>query len=566
MEEEVKHDPYASQTATSSAYNTQQTPYAPLNTQAYAPNSITGGMQASTSGVYDPYKPSASTSSPVSAYAPPAQTNTYNSYQPKLSGVHGNAHVEPPARSFSPYDPPVAIVSNPNVYKPAAPVLTASLSYSVPSVVPSMSNRPPPAPAFSRMKTSTAYDPPMIPVTKAMSRPASAAAVSAPFAPSAPSGLGISGMGPAHHAPPGVTPPPPVGPPRGPSRVASPANALPHPPARKPQQAPSALAHPTISNAYDPPALPVMPNRPASRVATPVMTGLGSPQSPAGGVLHQSSALPPPPSRTASAMTAPPRAPPRQPPPPAQPALPSRIVTLDVPIIQAEPPTPDNESPRPVTSATLYAPPAQGAYPAPPKISQPPASQRISQPRAAPVAAPPLTYGVPAPNYQAPPFSRQSSSVKGVFVPSPSKEAVPAPFPNENHARMNADEVAPAEEATGTDSNEREEHVSIVFQATDYADRRRYRNRTRMTLQLRREMDRTLKTPEAHSTTEKMKENSPITVCNPSSRVPSCSTTLLRHPHRQQPRRPNHQFMRSRRMIRMRPNLRLLSAHRRTHR
>lgn len=523
-------------------------------------------MQASTSGVYDPYKPSASTSSPVSAYAPPAQTNTYNSYQPKLSGVHGNAHVEPPARSFSPYDPPVAIVSNPNVYKPAAPVLTASLSYSVPSVVPSMSNRPPPAPAFSRMKTSTAYDPPMIPVTKAMSRPASAAAVSAPFAPSAPSGLGISGMGPAHHAPPGVTPPPPVGPPRGPSRVASPANALPHPPARKPQQAPSALAHPTISNAYDPPALPVMPNRPASRVATPVMTGLGSPQSPAGGVLHQSSALPPPPSRTASAMTAPPRAPPRQPPPPAQPALPSRIVTLDVPIIQAEPPTPDNESPRPVTSATLYAPPAQGAYPAPPKISQPPASQRISQPRAAPVAAPPLTYGVPAPNYQAPPFSRQSSSVKGVFVPSPSKEAVPAPFPNENHARMNADEVAPAEEATGTDSNEREEHVSIVFQATDYADRRRYRNRTRMTLQLRREMDRTLKTPEAHSTTEKMKENSPITVCNPSSRVPSCSTTLLRHPHRQQPRRPNHQFMRSRRMIRMRPNLRLLSAHRRTHR
>jgi hypothetical protein len=452
VEEEVKHDPYAQNA--SNAYNSQQSPYAPAPVQSYAASAPTG-ISASNSA-YDPYRPSASTSSPVNAYAP-QPSNAYNSYQPKSSGAHVRGQVEPSTRSYSPYDPPVAIVQNPNVFKPAAPVLTASSPYSVPSV-PSMPSRPAPAPALNRMKTSTAYDPPMIPVTKALSRPASAAAVSAPFVPHVPSGLGISGVAAHHPPPPGVTPPPPTGPPRGPSRVASPANVT-HPPTRKPQQVPSTLAHPTLPNAYDPPTLPIMPNRPASRVATPVVAGLSSPQSPAGGVMQQNSVLPPPPSRTASAMTAPPRAPPRQPPPSVPPARQTSEIIHDVPIIHAEPPTPNYETPTPVTSgspSSLYAPPTQGAYPAPPKMSQPPSAQKVSQPRA-PLAAPPLTYGVPAPNYQAPPFSRQSSSVKGVFVPSPSSEAVPPPFPNENHARMNSVDMANQGESRGM-----EDQVSFV--------------------------------------------------------------------------------------------------------
>lgn len=457
VEEEVKHDPYAAQTASSNAYNPQPTPYAPAHAQSYAPSPLTSGVSASTSA-YDPYRPAASMSPLVSAYAPAAASNAYKSYQPKVSGAHVHGQVEPPARSYSPYDPPAAVVSSPNVFKPAAPVLTASSPYSAPSV-PSMPNRPAPALALNRMKTSTAYDPPMIPVAKALSRPASAAAVASPFAPSVPSGLGISGVGSAHPPPPGVTPPPPAGPPRGPSRVSSPANVATHPPVRKPQQVPSALAHPALPNAYDPPALPVMPNRPASRVATPVTTGFGSPTSPAGGSVHQGSALPPPPSRSTSAMAAPPRAPPRQPAPPVKPAPPPREVMLDVPIIQAEPPTPEYESPGPATSgspSSLYAPPTRAAYPVPPKIAQPPPAPKVSQPRAAPLGAPPLTYGVPAPNYQAPPFSRQSSSVEGVSVRSPSGEAAPSPFPNENHARMNS-----IDKAHQAGSPAIEEHVSF---------------------------------------------------------------------------------------------------------
>lgn len=49
-----------------------------------------------------------------------------------------------------------------------------------------------------------------------------------------------------------------------------------------------------------------------------------------------------------------------------------------------------------------------------------------------------------------------------MFVSSPSKEAAPAPFPNENHARMHADEAAPTEEAAEPDHNGTKEHVSIV--------------------------------------------------------------------------------------------------------
>lgn len=430
----------------------QLPPYVPTANNAYqSSGSITSGVQASTSA-YDPYQPSVPVSASTSAYTPHS-TNAYVPFQqqPTLAHATASAPLDPISRTYSPYDPPAAVVSQAtaNIYKPAAPVITATSPYAVPSSANTIPARPAPPPALNRMKTSTAYDPPMIPMAKALSRPASAAPVITPFgAPTLPPySLANNGPSNAYSVPPGVTPPP-VGPPRGPSRVTSPANVGLHsafsPPPRKPQQAPSALAHPMVPNAYDPPTLPVMPSRPASRVATSNVPGSGMLLSPTGSVGQQMNVLPPPPPRSAPTLTGQPRGLPGVAHPPStRTATHNTDVTPGLPRIQAEPPTP-NEEPqqRPVASppSTYAPPPAEHAYRAPARTSPAPPSSRT--PQAPPLqvrANSPLSYGIPPPNHQAPPFSRPSSGMDIGQKRPQSADALSVHYLNENLARMNLD-------------------------------------------------------------------------------------------------------------------------------
>lgn len=88
--------------------------------------------------------------------------------------------------------------------------------------------------------------------------------------------------------------------------------------------------------------------------------------------------------------------------------------------------------------------------------------------------------------------------MKGVFDRPLSRDAVPDHYPNENHARMNMDDVAPAEETTEMGSIPTEEQVSLAGQSAETlltfgGFRKRIRTRSR----LQQEMNLKLKTRKA---------------------------------------------------------------------
>ncbi|KAJ9112057.1 hypothetical protein QFC22_006351 [Naganishia vaughanmartiniae] len=435
------------QVPSSSSYNpTPHSTYAPPTTTFnYAP---TANAATNAPVTYDPYKPApAAPSTSRSAYSPVSQSSGFNAYQRPITAAPSHGQVNPPARTFSPYDPPAKIVSQAHVFTPPAPVLTAEPAFQ-PSLRRSATR---PIPALTRMKTSTAYDPPMIPVTKAMSRPASAAPVITPFAPfGLPGSVSTPSVGTDHRPPPGVTPPPPSGPPKGPSRVTSPASIAGHnmarPPQRQSQPVPALVPHPPTPNAYDPPTLPAMPNRPASRVAAAAL-GMGGAPAVASPVGQQAPLPPPPISRSVSAMNPPPRAPAsatRSPQVRSQTQLPLQPVlgNYEHPPSQPAPPAVNAYSP---AHANHGLPPQHMSLPrpakaAPPTVSQPP---QYGQP---PRASSPAFHGIPPSHYQPPPFSRPSSGMNGVVHRPASRNATVASYPNENHARQSLDHQRDPEE------------------------------------------------------------------------------------------------------------------------
>ncbi|KAJ9093084.1 hypothetical protein QFC21_006580 [Naganishia friedmannii] len=432
---------YAPQQASSPhSYNpAPQSSYAsPTNTFNYAPVASTAPISAA---AYDPYKPApAAPSTSRSAYSPASQPGGFSAYQRPVVAVTSHGQVNPPARTFSPYDPPAKIVSQAHVFTPPAPVLTAEPAFQPFSG--RSANKP--IPALTRMKTSTAYDPPMIPVTKAMSRPASAAPVITPFASGLPASFSMASVGADHRPPPGVTPPPPSGPPRGPLRIASPASIagrdVSMPLQRQSQPAPSLVTHPPTPNAYDPPTLPAMPNRPASRVAASAL-GMGSASTAASPVSQQSPLPPPPISRSGSAMNLPPRGSTsvaRSPQVRSQTQLPLQPAqgNYEHPPSQPGPPVVNAYSPAP--AAHGLPPPQHMSLPRPAKVAPPTTSQppQHGQP---PRISSPATHGVPSSHYQPPPFSRPSSGMNGAVHPPPIRNAHVTSYPNENHARQSLD-------------------------------------------------------------------------------------------------------------------------------
>ncbi|WVQ72528.1 hypothetical protein IAR50_002085 [Cryptococcus sp. DSM 104548] len=296
-----------------------------FDSSMYAPPAATS-QSAPTNPTFSPYTPSYTKSSSPYAPAPsgPTVTNSYNPYTPS------NDPLPPPVKAPVAAAPPPALARNPTydaydppmAFKPppvqARPSYTVPSSYA-PSPVQTFTPAPPPAaksePPLPRPQplprtASNAFDPPLKPVSKAISRPASAVnAGASPYGfapmvapqetpqmplmppPGPPRGLSRpSSRGPAFASPPSqhgfihqaATSPPPTGPPRRPASTS-------RPPSRGPAFAPPP--------SFQAPPVPEIPSslrrgsvesRRDANASPPYTGGLRSPQTQTAGLMSPS--------------------------------------------------------------------------------------------------------------------------------------------------------------------------------------------------------------------------------------------------------------------------------------